>query len=193
MKTELTQEFVKSLLNYDEETGEFTWKERPREMFNCNRSWRRWNNRYAGEKAGCTSTHGYWRICINDVRYKAHRLAFLYCHGVLPKYVDHIDHDPANNRIGNLRGASHKENLRNQKMRKNNTSGVMGVYWRNDIEKWAAQIMVDDRCIPLGTYIEMEDAIAARENAERLYGFHVNHGKKEVISDEMDKAKRGGD
>jgi len=181
-KPKVTQEYIRSLLDYDPETGDFTWKERPRDMFlgtspeNVNRVWRRWNNRYSGKTAGSVGRHGYWFLAINNVKQRAHRLAFLYYHGVTPKYIDHIDHDPMNNRIVNLRGVTHRENLMNQKMRKNNTSGVMGVYFRNDISKWAAQIAVKNKVIALGTFDDKNDAIIARKQGEVTHGFHENHG-----------------
>ena len=123
MKPELTQEYIKTLLDYDKETGVFIWKERKDTL---------WNNRYAGMVAGGPSSDGYTRISVNNVRYKAHRLAYLYEHGYMPKYIDHIDHDGKNNRIVNLRDVTHQKNHQNQKKNKNNTSGVTGVVFRND-------------------------------------------------------------
>ena len=183
-KKEIKQEYLKQLVEYDEETGQFTWKARPVEMFTDGAKFRaitnmrRWNARYAGTIAGCKGSHGYWFISIDNQKQRAHRLAFLFVHGVVPKYIDHIDHDPLNNRIDNLRGVTHKQNCRNQVIRKNNSSGVTGVYWRKDINRWAAQIMVDDRCIPLGTYKVKADAVKSRREADKEYGFHKNHGTK---------------
>lgn len=177
MKPELTQEFLKNIIHYNDETGSFVWLKRPREMFNCDRSWNRWNNKYCAKEAGASTSDGYLAISINNTKYKAHRLAFLYFHGYMPKYIDHIDQDKTNNRISNLRGVTHKENLMNMRKKKNNTSGVTGVYWRSDIDKWAAQIMVDGRCVPLGTHTDKFEAICARKSAEKRYGFHENHGK----------------
>ena len=142
MKPELTQKLIKALLDYNNETGVFIWRKRPIDMFGEKSRWKWWNTRYAGKVAGTPHRDGCWLIAINDVKYRAHRLAFLYFHGVLPRYIDHIDHNPLNNKISNLRGVTHQENHRNQTIRKNNTSGIMGVYWRNDIKKWAAQIML---------------------------------------------------
>lgn len=180
MKKELSQKLVKRFLKYNQRTGIFIWKARARKYFNCDRSWNRWNNRYAGEKAGSMTSDGYQGISIENVRYKAHRLAFLYVHGYMPKEVLHEDQNPLNNTINNLRDGSHKDNCRNQVKRKNNTSGVTGVYWRKDINKWAAQIMVDGRCIPLGTYTNKAHAVKARKSANSQYGFHLNHGKNKV-------------
>ena len=131
---------------------------------------------YSGKQAGTPTSDGYKAISINNVKYKAHRLAFLYFHGVLPKYIDHIDQSKVNNRVANLRGVTHKQNLRNMRKKKNNTSGTTGVYWRKDISKWSAQIMVDNVCIPLGLSDDKNIAIQRREDALIKYGFHPNHG-----------------
>ena len=178
MEKELTQKQVKLFLKYNSRTGVFVWKERARKHFPCIWSYKVWNGRYSGKEAGAMTSDGYRRISINDVRYKAHRLAFLYARGYMPDNVLHEDQNKLNNRIRNLRDDTHKENCRNQVIRKNNTSGATGVYWRKDIEKWASQIMVDGRCIPLGTYKIKADAVKSRREADKKYGFHKNHGTK---------------
>jgi len=174
---QITQALVKEVLDYNQDTGIFVWKRRARIYFNCDRSWNRWNNRYSGKVAGSVASHGYIRICINNVRHLAHRLAYLYVHGVMPKNVLHDNQNPLSNGINNLKDGTHKENLRNTRLSKNNTSGFNGVYWSIGKRKWCAQIMVDGRCIPLGVYVSKRDAIAARKAANIKYGFHKNHGK----------------
>ena len=176
MKKDISQELVKELLIYSESTGEFKWNKRPRSSFNCNRSWNRWNNRYAGSIAGSDTSDGYLRIRVGTDRYKSHRIAFLYVHGYMPKYIDHINHDGKDNRIENLRAVSHQTNHRNTKKSKNNTSGFTGVVWRKDTSKWQAQITIDSKCVNLGSFENKEDAILARKSANIVYNFHENHG-----------------
>ena len=68
------------------------------------------------------------------------------------------------------------ENSKNRKIQKNNKSGVVGVFFKNDIQKWAARIMVNRKSIYLGAFSLKDDAITARKNAEVKYNFHPNHG-----------------
>ena len=171
------QEKVLELLRYCKTTGIFTWKKRDRSYFNCNRSHKRWNNMYCGVVAGSDTTSGHTRISFGGVRYKAHSLAFLYVYGYIPKNIDHIDHNGKNNKIKNLRAVTHQENHRNERKSKNNTSGMTGVIWRKDTNKWAAQVMVDGKCVRLGSFKDKKDAIKARKAANIKYGFHKNHGK----------------
>jgi len=70
-------------------------------------------------------------------------------------------------------------NLRNQKLRKTNSSGVCGVYWHKGCGKWYACIHVNYKNKHLGYFVNKEDAIAARKQAEFEYGFHPNHGQTE--------------
>lgn len=94
--------------------------------------------------------------------------------------VDHINHDRTDNRIENLRLVNANENCKNQKASTRNKSGVVGVSWKSQKNKWHAQIMVDGKQIHLGFYDDIndaKDAKDARKVAERKYGFHENHGK----------------
>jgi hypothetical protein len=170
MKTdrELTQELLQSLLSYNPETGEFTWLVR---RGRCP----------AGKIAGCLTRNAdgkvYLRIRIDGKKYLAHRLVWLYSYGAWPEnQIDHIDQDSLNNRLSNLRDVSNAENHKNQKTYKNNSSGVTGVCFRNDMQKWMAQIKVNGKDIYLGLFDLKVDAITARKNADVKYGFHPNHG-----------------
>ena len=79
--------------------------------------------------------------------------------------------------FSNLRQVTRVENLRNQKRYSNNTSGAVGVYWHKREKKWEAGIRVKGKYIFLGYFDDKEEAVAAREKAERRYGFHLNHGR----------------
>ena len=83
--------------------------------------------------------------------------------------VDHIDHDTLNNRKANMRVCTRSNNGSNQVVQKNNKTGVTGVHWDNKRELWIAQIMLDYKHIPLGSFVEFEDAVAARKSAEDKY------------------------
>lgn len=89
--------------------------------------------------------------------YSAHRLAWLYFHGINPSgVIDHIDGDPSNNAINNLRDVKQSTNTKNNKISKNNTSGYPGVYLNKRTGKWAVQIWNNKKVICVGTFIKKD-------------------------------------
>lgn len=159
----ITQKRLKELLNYNHETGIFTWRV-SRQGIRI--------NAVAG-----TLSKGYIRIKINYRFYSAHRLAFLYMTGNWP--VDQVDHDKHirnDNRWVNLNQASPATNNKNSSMSDKNTSGHVGVYWNKGNNKWLSQIGVNGKRKHLGYFVDIEDAKAARKSAEIKYGYHENHG-----------------
>ena len=90
---------------------------------------------------------------------------------VAGEQVDHIDHDPLNNRRENLRLATNSENQHNQPKYANNTSGYKGVSFREDRQKWLAQVAVNGKRIHLGYFDTPEAAAAAYDTAaQTLHG-----------------------
>lgn len=83
--------------------------------------------------------------------------------------VDHINGDCHDNRKSNLRLVSIVENSINQRIKSNNTSGVVGVYYSKIDNKWKACISYNNNKYNLGSYINKEDAIKARLKAEEKY------------------------
>lgn len=83
--------------------------------------------------------------------------------------VDHINGNPLDNRRSNLRICTHKENSRNTKLAKNNTSGAIGVRWDKTKNKWLARIKVDYKDIHIGRFNNFKDAVKARKDAEIKY------------------------
>lgn len=137
-----------------------------------------------GKEIGNIRPDGYREARVLGVRKLYHHFVWLVHNNEFPsKQIDHIDHNRANNRIENLRQVTHTENGRNQKLSRVNTSGTIGVY--HDIcrpsKKWYAKIKVNQKQLFLGRFEEKEDAIKAREHAERIYNFHKNHGEKLCI------------
>jgi hypothetical protein len=174
----LTQEIVHELLDYCPETGVLTWRRRGRHWFETDRDRDAWNTRFAGKPAFSAVTNGrYLMGSIFGEQYCAHRIIWLWMtgHQANPE-IDHEDHGGTNNRWNNLFEKTHIKNSRNQKMRNTNTSGRVGV-WQSAYGIYVAEIMVRGEKINLGHYRHFEDACAAREAAERKYGFHENPGK----------------
>ena len=172
-------ETVRELLDYDLETGVLTWKERSLDYFMTSHDCNWWNSRFAGKVVGQgVNGSGYLRVRHNGTCYYAHRMVWAHYYGSWPKKkIDHINGDREDNRISNLRDVTQRDNLRNQTMRKTNTSGFMGVHWNKALNKWRATIQIDRIKLHLGYFDDIEDAAKARAEAEVKYGFHSNHGK----------------
>lgn len=161
----ITQEYLKSILYYNSDTGIFTWR-KARQRITID------------SIAGNIRKDGYIKIVINRKFYQAHRLAWLYMYGYMPpEQIDHINHIRTDNRICNLRAVSRQENGKNQSKPITNKSGHSGVCWHKKINKWNVQIGINKKQIYLGMFDNINDAIAARKQAEIYYGFHENHGE----------------
>lgn len=158
----LTQEYIKSILNYNKETGCFTWNESLGKRI------------HAGEKAGYLNSNGYWRITIKKNVYPAHRIAWMYIYGSWPKHdIDHINRDRSDNRISNLREANRAENCQNKSIACNNTSGHQGIVWHKAKMRWQAQITINGKQIYLGRFKTIDEALTARINAKSImHTFH---------------------
>lgn len=149
---------LKEFLDYNPDTGLITWI-KPKQKVKV------------GQVAG-RSVDGYIQIAFKYRCYFAHRLAYYMYHGVDPleKLVDHIDGDKSNNKIKNLRLASSSQNqMHRVNLASNNTSGVTGVFWYKTFKKWKALIRVNGKTKHLGYFINKEDAIKARREAEIKY------------------------
>jgi len=173
-------ETLRKLLDYDPETGILTWKARPVEMFSKAGIGREWNNRYAGKAAGNEIGYqkGYLAFTALGSHLLAHRVAWALHYSEWPAdHMDHINGNKADNRIENLRVVTVRENCMNRPRRKDNSSGHTGVYWVANENRWMAQIKAGGRQKTIGRYLEKEDAIAARKDAEAAYGYHPNHGR----------------
>ena len=154
----IDQTTLQSLLNYDPYTGVFTWLKN-----GVGRA-------KGGAVAGSVNDMGYVRISIGGVSYRAHRLAWLYTYGVFPSQeIDHRNHNRSDNRIDNLRLASHHENTCNKATAKNQTSGLKGVYRVTKPNRYGAQIKYRDKKVHLGVFSTVQDAHDAYCRAASKY------------------------
>jgi hypothetical protein len=125
----------------------------------------------------------YRRGSIDGVQIMAHRVVWALHFGEWPAgIIDHIDGDPTNNRVENLRVTEHTLNLRNAHMPSTNTSGRVGVYWRKDMGMWWARIGVGGKMKNLGHFDSFDAAVAVRKAAERQYGYTERHGQKKAAA-----------
>ena len=160
-------EHVRSVLDYDRETGVFTWKAdiktgRGRTIIK------------AGDEAGTViSVNGkqYIAINIHGCPRLSHRLAWLHVHGVWPvQSIDHWDGDGLNNRISNLLDVAPVVNSQN--MRKTTRSKIhgsmLGTAWHAKSKKWRALIKIEGRQKSLGYFMTEAEAHKAYVTAKRL-------------------------
>lgn len=156
-RKDLSAAFLRSALDYDPLTGVFRWRQRP------NRS-RSWNTRFAGKPAGAPcGPHGSVQIRLNRRCYLGHRLAWLHAYGAWPRdEVDHVNGDPGDNRLANLREATHGENMLNLRKPPRAASGFRGVRYRAHHGKWEARIHFRGRTVWRGYFASAQEAAAAR-------------------------------
>lgn len=155
MKTvDISHEQLLQLLSYDPETGLFIWLKRV-------------GRYHAGSIAGTNPKDGRINLCINYKLVRAHRVAWFYIYGAWPKgEIDHIDGDPTNNRIANLRDVSHAQNMQNRRVpRKGSRTGLMGV--KPHRGGFSARIMVSGVVHHLGSFKTTAEAHQAYLNAKR--------------------------
>ena len=162
---DLTAERLRSTLDYNPETGVFTWKVGRRRV-------------KKGSIAGSPNTSGYRYIKVDGRRYIAHRLAWLYYYNEWPKgHLDHKDRNRANNAISNLRECTFSENPQNS-TRSRGSSKYRGVCWCKRANKWVARISVNNKVIYLGVFDdELEAANAYKQAKEKYHPFYWKEGK----------------
>ena len=129
-------------------------------------------SRMPGEVSGSVDAAGYVRFHARGQSVYAHRLAWWLTHGETPRVVDHIDHDPFNNAISNLRGCSIRDNVRYQRPHADKlTSGFKGVDFVAHRGKWRARIVVDRKSIHLGAAYPTPHAAAKAYDTAALAHF----------------------
>lgn len=155
----LTQERLKEILNYNPDTGIFTW------LVSTGRRVK------VGEIAGSFNANGYWKIQICGKKYGAHRLAWLYMTGLFPNdKADHINGDKSDNRFLNIRPVTQAQNNQNKTcIYKSNTTGLRGVSFNKDNSKYSAIIGIDGKTKFIGYFKNPIDAHQAYVEAKRRY------------------------
>jgi hypothetical protein len=154
----LTADRLHEVLNYDADTGVFTWLEKRGRV-------------KAGDKAGTLTDDGIY-IRVDGRRYSASRLAHLWKADEWPRdQINHRDGDTANNCWANLRPVTPSQKLCNRGKQQNNTAGLKGVTFNKRRHKFQAQICVASKRHFLGYYPTAELAHRAyRRAAKRLHG-----------------------
>jgi len=153
----LTQQRLKEVFSYDEQTGLFT------RLLAISRK----------SKIGAIITtinrHGYIVLRLDNELHYCHRLAWLYMFGTYPiSHIDHINGNPSDNRLCNLRDVTQKTNTQNlHNAHKDNKSGFIGVH--KDKKRWGARIHINGKNVSLGNFDTPEEAHAAYIEAKRAF------------------------
>ena len=166
----VTQNLVRELLNYDPETGIFTWRYRDRKYCVSDKSQKVFNANFAGKIAGGFSDDGYINIKILGRLFLAHRLAYLYMTGNFPATeIDHKDRNRSNNAFENLRAVSREVNLQNTfNPLPSNKLQIRGVRQVRG-KKFVARIRANNECYHLGHFDTADEAFVAYLAAKQVY------------------------
>jgi hypothetical protein len=128
-----------------------------------------------------SDSHGYYRIRLStDGKGNLKAVHRLVAQTFLEnpenkRCVDHINNIRTDNRVENLRFATHRENNMNSSKPKNNTSGNKGVHWHKRDKVWYAKIQINGKKLHLGNFETKEEAVKKRvETAKKLFGEFIN-------------------
>ncbi len=151
----LTWEALTGMLSYDPAKGEFRWVKSDRPG---------WVGRVAGH---VNRRDGYRAIVLGRRTYRVSRLAWLHETKRWPVgVIDHINGNRSDDRWENLRDVSPAENALNKSLNRNNATGVSGVRWDAERERYVGRLAIDGERKYLGSFETIEEAEAARQAAE---------------------------
>lgn len=143
----VTQVLLKKLYDYDPSTGSLHHKTS--------------NGRtHIGDKVGCPIPNGYLVTTIKRKNWRVHRLIWIWHHGAIPKnyLVDHIDGDPTNNHIENLRLATPTQNMLNKRHPRGEYFGVSFI---KKLNRYRVRVTTPD-----GTLILLGSAFKTEQEAQ---------------------------
>lgn len=167
---------VADYFDYDSKTGHLTWKRRPLHWFRNSHFCNAWNTKNAGKIAGTkcyrdSTIPMYWGLTIKRKHLSAHSIVWSLHNRDVPSgfEIDHVNGDPFDNRIENLRLATHAQNTQNRGPQRNNTSGLKGIWLNKRNGKWAASINANGKKISLGHHPTKEKAHSAYCQAASIH------------------------
>lgn len=134
-------------------------------------------NARKGDIAAYIGKRGYYYVGIDYKRVLVHRLIYTMHFGHTDKELDHVDGNPLNNRIENLRVCTSSQNKFNMRRRHSNTSGLKGVSWNSENDSWRARIIAHGKTYEVGSFKTIFDAACQIMPArKRLHGEFANNG-----------------
>jgi len=160
----LTQDLLHELFDYRD--GKLFWKK-----VTSTRS------DVIGKEVGCINSQGYKTTKIGGKNHLVHRLIYAMFYSDVPKCLDHIDGNRSNNKIENLRKATFSENMFNAKSYKTNKTGVKGVNFNKECQKFSARCAIKGKSHWLGLYKTLEEAEkVVKDFRTKHHGDFANHG-----------------
>ncbi|QYC96916.1 HNH endonuclease [Escherichia phage IME267] len=136
------------------ETGQVYWKVR------------RGTKIRAGDEAGCIDSLGRWKLCCQGFTFRRYQVIWCLKHGTFPEtQIDHINRNPLDDRLSNLRLVTNEVNSWNKGLNSNNRSGVKGVYLSKG--RYIANIFIQGKTLYLGTFDTLEEAAKCRQEKEQ--------------------------
>lgn len=150
---------VKQLFDYNPETGSLTWKIQRR------------GRARKGSEAGTIHPKGYVRVSVDNVDYLAHRIIWVLSHGEPPEgaVIDHINGNPSDNRLHNLRMTTPQGNVHNQvDAHKGNSSNLIGASFHKPTRKWISRIKLNGKDKYIGLFETPEEAHEAYMKHKKL-------------------------
>lgn len=150
----MNKDYLHQMFEYKD--GELFWKISP-------------NSRIReGKKAGWDCGR-YLYVQLNKKNYPIHRFVFMMHKGFFPETVDHIDGDTKNNKIENLREATHAKSITKAIRKSNNTSGIKNVYWKKEAKKWVVRLQINGKETFFGGYKDIDYARFIAEAMRHKY------------------------
>jgi hypothetical protein len=159
-----SQERLRELFRYNQRTGKLYWRKNK-------------NPELINREAGTKRKDNYYSVFVEGYKFAVHRIIYKYMTGAEAKVIDHINGNPSDNRWVNLRSVNHQANNMNVGLLKNNKTGVVGVTYREDQDRYIAIVRINQVNHHLGSYKTKAEAVAARKAANILLGFSERHGE----------------
>lgn len=132
-------------------------------------------NAKVGDIAGAPRKDGRVFINVDGKKYRAHHLVWLWHGKELPKLIDHINRNPSDNRIENLRVADNFQNGWNANLSARNKTGVKGLFWNKQSGKWRVRLMAGLKIIEGGQFNDFELAeLVSNELRHKYHGDFAN-------------------
>jgi hypothetical protein len=180
-----SQKYLLNRFKYYPKTGNLCWKKKKLRSGYYHRYDKTWNTRYAGTIVGTPNSEGRREVELDYQNRQVACIIFKMLYNKEPPEVEHKDGNPGNNKEKNLRSANHRKNMHNQKLRRDNTSGIKGIrlfnrntlwFWRGEIEYkgktfYTKQFNLEKYYKPKRLVIK-----AMKKLRNKLHGEFANHG-----------------
>ena len=165
-KEEVTQELLKEYLDYNPNNGHLTWRKKPSKRANI------------GQRAGSLVPRtGYRSINLFGRSYAEHHVVWFYVYGYWSdKIIDHINQKRDDNRSSNLREVTVQQNAQNKQRRRGTKVEEAGIWFNRKRQRYVAEITMNRKKVYQQSFVDVEDAIAARQAKLKELGFGEFHG-----------------